>query len=186
MEQTQFAPPQLSGQAPVAPDKKASGLFGSKPKVGLNLDAAVADMAGEVNNIARRLRILEERYTNLRKKTQVTDQNMLASHKRVMTEVTATLQSIAELKTQFVDFDEKFKILVREVRECAKKQDVQVLQKYISFWEPLNFVTRESVSKMVEETVQSQFRDLNIRLAQEQYIKEQVQFAIRELKRGNS
>jgi hypothetical protein len=180
----QFAPPNVGGPSQGAPPKPASGgLFASKPKTGPNLEAAVADMAGEVNNMGRRLRILEERYTNLRKKSQVTDQNMLASNKKMLTEIHATLATVDELKKELHDLNEKFKIMVREIKECAKKQEVQVLQKYISFWEPLNFVTRDMVERMVQERVESQFRDLNIRLQQEDYIKEQIKMILQDMKK---
>ncbi|MBI4738890.1 hypothetical protein HY772_04985 [Candidatus Woesearchaeota archaeon] len=183
MADVTFASPGMGGALPPAPAKPAGGMFAAKPKTGPNLEAALSDMAGEVNNIGRRLRVLEERYTNLRKKTQVTDQNMLAANKRMMTEIHATLASLDELKNNLTEMHEKFTIMIREIKECAKRQDVAVLQKYISFWEPMNFVTRESVSKMVQENVESQFRDLNIRLQQEEYIKEQIRFALQDLKK---
>lgn len=183
MADATYAPPGMNAPPPNAPAKPAGGLFAAKPKTGPNLEAALSDMAGEMNNIGRRLRVLEERYTNLRKKTQVTDQNMLAANKRMMTEIHATLSSVDELKKELTEMHEKFSLMVREIKECAKRQDVAVLQKYISFWEPMNFVTRESVSKMVQENVEAQFRDLNIRLQQEAYIKEQIQFAIQDMKK---
>ncbi|MBI5398404.1 hypothetical protein HZB03_02970 [Candidatus Woesearchaeota archaeon] len=186
MADTTFAPPGMGGAPPQTPAKPAGGLFAAKPRTGPNIEAALSDMAGEVNNIGRRLRVLEERYTNLRKKTQVTDQNMLAANKRMMTEIHATLASVDDLKKDLTEMHEKFAMMIREIKECAKRQDVAVLQKYISFWEPMNFVTRESVSKMVQENVDAQFHDLNIRLQQEEYIKEQIQFALRDLKKSDT
>ena len=83
------APPGVGPQPAPAPPKKKPGLFAPKPKPGANLEKNVAEIAAEMNNIGRRLRVLEERYTSLRKKTQVTDQNMLNANKKVMTEVQA-------------------------------------------------------------------------------------------------
>jgi hypothetical protein len=172
--------PLQEAAAPAAPPKKP-GLFAPKPKAGLDINKSVADIAGELNNVSRRLMILEERYSNLRKKTQVTDQNMLASSKKFMAEVQTTNSDVDEVKKEIADIVEKMKIMVRELKECAKRQEVEVLQKYINIWQPMDFITRDSASKMIKDEVESQFKDLNIRLQQEDYIKEQIRLALEEL-----
>jgi predicted RNase H-like nuclease (RuvC/YqgF family) len=176
-------PPGMGGPAAAPPPPKGGGLFAPKPKgPGLDLNKSVSDLAGELNNVSRRLMVIEERYTNLRKKTQVTDQNMLASNKKFMTEVQTTNSELDELKKQLNDTIEKMKIMVRELKECAKHQEVEVLQKYINIWQPINFVTRDTVTKLIQDEVESQFKDLNIRLQQEDYIKEQIRLALRDMK----
>jgi len=173
-----------SGDAPPPPKKPATGLFAPKPKVGMDLNKSMSDLAGELNNISRRLMVLEERYTNLRKKTQVTDQNMLTSSKKVMTEIQTTHSEIDDLKKQLADIIDKMKIVVRELKECAKKQDVDVLNKYINIWQPINFITRDSALKLIRDEVESQFKDLNIRLQQEDYIKEQIKLMMQDSQEG--
>ncbi|MBW2997508.1 hypothetical protein KY349_04175 [Candidatus Woesearchaeota archaeon] len=184
MPSAEAAPTELPEKAPEAPAKKP-GLFAPKPKkAGVDINKAVSDLAGELNNIGRRLMVLEERYTNIRKKTQVTDQNMLNNNKKVMTEIQTTHEEMDELRKQITDIVDKMKIIVRELKECAKRQDVAVLQKYINIWEPVNFITREGATKMIKDQVEAQFKDLNIRLQQEDYIKEQIRLLLKDLKSG--
>ena len=57
-----------------------------KPKKEKPLDPRVIFLLNEVSNISAKLRLLEERYANLRKKTQVTDQNMLESNRKITIE----------------------------------------------------------------------------------------------------
>ena len=166
-----------------APPPKKPGLFAPKPTPQMDLGKNVADLAAEMNNLNRRLRVIEERYSNLRKKTQVTDQNMLASNKKVMTEVQASHEEMDELKKKLADMTDKLKIIVQELKECAKHSEVQVLQKYINMWEPINFITRDSALKIIHDEVESTFRDLNIRLQQEQYIKEQIRLILEDLRK---
>jgi hypothetical protein len=174
-------PPPAGGAAPPAPAKKP-GLFAPKPKPGTDIGKSVSDIAGELNNVGRRLMIIEERYTNLRKKTQVTDQNMLNNNKKTMTEIQTTNAELDELKKQITDIVEKMKIIVRELKDCAKRQEVEVLQKYINIWQPMNFITRDAANNMIKDQVEAQFKDLNIRLQQEDYIKEQIRLALKDLK----
>lgn len=177
------APPGMTASSATPPPPKQAGLFAPKPKSGADLNRMVSDLAGEVNNISRRMMILEERYTTLRKKSQLTDQNFLNGGKKASTDMHTVHEQIDELKKDLDDTIEKMRIIVRELKECAKHSDVEVLQKYINLWQPLNFVTRDTVTKLVSEEVESQFRDLNIRLQQEGYIKEQIRIAMMELKR---
>lgn len=184
----QNAPPGVPNQssgpsAAPPPPKKSGGLFAPKPKAGPDLNKSVSDLAIEVNNVSRRLMVLEERYTNLRKKTQVTDQNMLNSNKKFMTEIHTIHDEIDDEKKQLQDLVGKLKIIVRELKECAKHNEVEVLQKYINLWEPINFVTRDTVSRIIKEETEAQFKDLNIRLQQEEYIKEQIRLHLSDLKR---
>jgi hypothetical protein len=176
--------PQQEGGSPPPPKKPQPGLFAPKPKTGGDLNKSMSDLAGELNNISRRLMVLEERYTNLRKKTQVTDQNMLTSGKKTMTEIQTTNSDIDELKKQLADIVDKMKIIVRELKECAKKQEVDVLNKYINIWQPINFITRDSALKLIRDEVESQFKDLNIRLQQEDYIKEQIKLMLQDSSEG--
>ncbi len=177
------APPGVGPKPAPAPPKKKPGLFAPKPKHSVNLEKNVSELAAEMNNIGRRLRVLEERYTSLRKKTQVTDQNMLAANKKMMTEIQAGHEEIDEIRKEIDGITEKLKIIVLELKECAKEQDVQVLQKYINLWEPVNFITREAASKMIKDEVRSTFRDLNVKLQQEEYIKEQIRLALEDFKK---
>ena len=100
-----------------------------------------------------------------------------------MTEVHATHDDIDDMKKNISDMVDKLKIMVRELKECAKHQDVEVLNKYINLWQPINFVTRDTVSKIIQDEVESQFRDLNIRLQQEDYIKEQIRLTLSDLRK---
>jgi uncharacterized protein YukE len=163
------------------PPPKKTGLFSPKTPV-TDLNKAVSDLAGELNNVSRRMMVLEERYSNLRKKSDVSDQNMLANNKKIMTEIHAIHEELDEGKKQISDMLEKLRIIVRELKECAKNQDVEVLKKYINIWEPINFVTRDTVSRVIKDEVESQFKDLNIRLQQEDYIKEQIRLTLSDIR----
>jgi hypothetical protein len=61
---------------------KKPGMFSPHAPPGPS-SADLAEISSNVNNVSRRLRILEERYSSLRKKTQLTDQNILNSNKEI-------------------------------------------------------------------------------------------------------
>lgn len=186
VQMAQAPPPGPPGTAPPtatpAAKKQGFSLFGPQKKKGDGVN--IAEFVGELNNISRRLRVIEERYVGVRKKTQVTDQNMLENNKKMMTEMKASQQELDEFRKELDDMKEKFKIMISEIKECAKREDVQVLNKYINMWEPINFVTRNEMMKLIQDNVEGTFEDLNIRLQQEDYIKEQIRIALGKFKRS--
>ena len=124
----------------------------TQPKpVAKGQQAENVDLTAEVSSISRRLRILEERYSNLNKKTQVSEQNVLAVNKDLNHSIRAVGDGIVELKRELEDFRDKLKLVVLELKECAKQDEVMVLKKYIDLWELVNFPTRQEVERIMDE-----------------------------------
>ncbi len=160
------------------PEKGHSSLFGKHEAS--HAGAGIADLSNQLNNLSRRLRVLEERYNNLKKDAQLTEQSLLKSSKDVNRDIQTIHSSLADERSEFLDLKDKVKLIVKELKACAKSEDVQVLQKYIDMWEPINFVTRNELDKLIQETVLAEMEDLNIRLQEEKYIKDHIRIALQE------
>ena len=109
-----------------------------------------------VNDAITRLRILEERFLNLREKSQLTEENMLKSNKKMFSEFKSINEGLALVKREVNDVKEKISLVIAEMRNYASKQDFRVLQKYIELWQPIQFVTREEVAKIVDDALEDQ------------------------------
>jgi len=132
-------------------EEKKHGFFGGKRE-----DApgqGIADLSMQISNLSRRLRILEERYTTLRKKTQDTDQMVLSFSKEVSSEMKASHSELVDFRREFYDLRDKVKLIVKELKECAKADELKVLERYLNLWEPMQFVTRNEVDRLVEEKI---------------------------------
>ena len=105
----------------------------------------------QITELGRRLRTLEGRYTDLQAKTQVIEQNMIASHKRLLNEIKATDSDIREIKKDLQEIKERLLSFIEELQTCAKKEEVKVLQKYVHLWEPMNFITRNEFEDLFKE-----------------------------------
>ncbi len=133
-------------QAPKVDQKK--NIFGGKEEVSPNI---VSDVAAQVSNVSRSLKTLDDRYTTLRKTVQVSEQNMISNDKKIIDDIRLINSEILDLKTDINDIKEKMTMFVKELKLSATKEEVNVLQKYISYWEPLSFVTHEELNKMLSE-----------------------------------
>ncbi|MFC1691129.1 hypothetical protein ACFL0W_03010 [Nanoarchaeota archaeon] len=145
--------PEMHGIAPAEPKKPHSGgfagFFGKHPSPTASSMGNMAELAAEVNAISRHLRVLEERYDNLRKKTQVTDQNMLSANKTMNTEIKAIDSDVQDFRKEFDDMKENLRLIVKELKQTAKSEDVKTLEKYLELWQPVQFVTRKQVEMIV-------------------------------------
>ena len=128
------------------PEEK-KGFFTKAPEPSASFSP---DMTDQMRNLSRRLRVLEERYANQRKNMQVMEHNMLNDSKKLQTQMHSLQTDFDELKKQIYDLKQKFDLIAADLADTAKREDVIVLEKYINLWEPLNFVTRNEVERIVE------------------------------------
>ncbi len=123
----------------------------NKEQLNIKNGGPTKEIVDQVNNISLRLRMLEEHYSNLRKKTQVIDQNMLNINKKNNREIKSIDISLNELKMDLEDTSEKIDLIIKELELSTKKEDFMVLEKYVNLWSPMNFVTREEVLRLIQE-----------------------------------
>lgn len=107
-----------------------------------------------IGEIERRLRSLEEKYSNLERRSQVTEENMLSGNRKMKTEIKMNSEELSELKAQVADANEKIKAVVRELQGFARTEDVDVIRKYLNLLEPLGFVTQSEVDRIVKQAVE--------------------------------
>lgn len=107
-------------------------------------------ISNSVTGLGSRLRVLEERYTNVRKKTQLTDQNVLEFERDVKTEIKSLNQDLLEVKRSLSEINENLISISSELKKCVKQSELKVLEKYIDMWQPLNFITKDELNKLLE------------------------------------
>jgi hypothetical protein len=107
-------------------------------------------IANVISDLDRRLRILEERYGNLRKKIQLTDTNLIDSERSFGKELRGFNDELLEMKRSNADFDEKVTIFGTELDTVAKKTDLKVIEKYLAMWSPGMFVSRRELREYLK------------------------------------
>ena len=127
------------------------GLFGKKEEpTGPNIQ----DVLNQITNIDSRLRLIEGRSTDLNRKVQVTEKNMLDERKIVTKEIKVINSDIIELKREINEIKNKITLIITELKNTARKEDLETIRKYVELWEPVKFVTIETVEKIIEEKLQ--------------------------------
>ena len=135
------------------PQKQHPGLFHrNAPQQQPDLKSFSEDMS----NLNRRLRLVEETSTNIRRALQVTEQNMLSKNKTFSTDIRTITSDISDIKTEIAEIKEKILELIKELKEAAKRDEVKVLEKYINLWNPVKFVTQNEVEEIVKELIKKE------------------------------
>jgi len=128
-----------------------TGFFGKKPDV--KEPVSPPRFSEDINAISARLKISEERYNDLRKKILLIEQNMISNHKKAMNEVKMLDSDIAELHNKINMIEERMILIIKELKLTAKKEDVDVMKKYVELWNPMRFATKDQVEKMIQENL---------------------------------
>ncbi|MAG47112.1 hypothetical protein CL617_00780 [archaeon] len=100
---------------------------------------------------AEKLRILESRYSLMRDRMLVINQNMIDQYKKINMEMKLVNDDVKDMKNDLNELKEMNKHIISELQTFARKENFKVLEKYINLWNPLNFVTEDEVVKLIEE-----------------------------------
>jgi len=131
------------------PPPKKEGIMGLKHKAPPAPD--FSEVKGDLNSMERRLRVLEEGVTNIRKSLQVAEHSMLTKNKNLLTEIRTLTSETVDIRKEISEIKEKILLVVKDLESSARINDVKVLEKYINLWNPVKFVTQEQVERIVDE-----------------------------------
>jgi len=124
------------------------------PVQGKQLNPGLDSVQKTLSEISSGLRILEDRYYNLRKKTQLTDQTLLDAQKSFSKERRLLYDQIMETKMKLQNVLENIELMKQELKDAVKQNDLKVIEKYLDMWDPMQFVTREEVERLLDSEEQ--------------------------------
>ena len=137
-------------QTELPPPPKKQGFFGKQ-------QPEIPDISGittDVNTLSRRLRLIEEGFTNLRRFFQVTEENIIAKNKHFSAEIKTVSSDINEIRKEMQEIKDKLMLVIKELQSVARKEDVKVLEKYINLWNPVKFVSQNEVEAIINEVLE--------------------------------
>ena len=113
----------------------------------------LSGVTNDINTLSRRLKLLEEGFTNLRRFLQVTEENIIAKNKHYSAEFKTVNSDIMELRKELQEAREKLVLVIRELQTVARKEDVKVLEKYLNLWNPIKFVSQNEIEGIINEVL---------------------------------
>jgi len=105
----------------------------------------------EVASISRRVKIVEEQIDTLSSRLQLEERDTIEKHKSSIRRISKIEEEMRVIKNKLNEMNELILRIANRLKEFASKEDVEILQKYTKWWQPLNYVTREEVKKLINE-----------------------------------
>ena len=105
-----------------------------------------------VSDFDARIRILETKYSLVRERMFVINQNMIDEYKKLQEDMQILQSDIKDLKSTLYEIKETTRQIIKELETFSKKDDVKVIEKYINFWNPLKFVTEKEVIELIKDS----------------------------------
>ena len=96
-----------------------------------------------------RVRVLESRYSLMRDRLFLINQNMITEYRKLNKEIQIVNDEIKSLKIDINEIKSLLRNIVNEIQNFAKKDEVKVIEKYMQLINPLNFVTEEEVKQII-------------------------------------
>lgn len=111
-------------------------------------------LSSNLTSMGSILRVLEERYSNIRKKTQITDQNLLEFEKSMKNDLRSLNQDLLDIKRSVSEINENLTLMSSELAKAVKQSEFRVLEKYVDMWQPMNFVTKDEFNRLFKNKKQ--------------------------------
>ncbi|HOI18267.1 MAG TPA: hypothetical protein PLX15_00165 [Candidatus Woesearchaeota archaeon] len=102
-----------------------------------------------LDDIENKTRLIEDRLSVSSKKVELLEQNLIKLAKETNSNLNEINIKIKEIDNSIKELNQRFLQLAGEAIGFAKKEDVEAIKKYLEFWNPVEFVTRESVDKIL-------------------------------------
>ncbi len=128
-------------------NKKTITLFGSKPKQ----PPAPTTPPPNSGKALRAIKILEERISNLDKKAELIENNILSVNKRQNVEIKTVHLKMLEMERDITNIKRKIVEIAADLKNFARTEDIETVKKYLDLWQPLNFVTRQEIEEIIDE-----------------------------------
>lgn len=104
-------------------------------------------------NYSEQIKVLEERFRNVDRKTEVIEDNILSVNKRQNVEIRTLMARLLESQKELDMVKKRMVEMANDMHNFARKEAVDTLKKYVEYWEPIKFVTNKEVEELVKAQV---------------------------------
>ncbi len=108
-------------------------------------DSFRSDVAEQVSNLSGRIKMVEERIDVLRSHIELIDNSLIEKHKAVISELRGVEDSVRSIRGDVEQLKGLIERLAKRLEELASREEVKILERYVSMWQPMNFITRSEI-----------------------------------------
>ncbi|MFA5303981.1 MAG: hypothetical protein WC393_05625 [Candidatus Nanoarchaeia archaeon] len=110
-----------------------------------------ATIMQRINEISTRVRLCEERINHDRERIRVFDDQILNDKKEISSMISDTSNEIIELRKTIKNIEDTIFHIIKELELTAKKQEISIIEKYVSMMDPTRYVTKEEFNEKMKK-----------------------------------
>jgi len=148
----------MAEQVPQGTPMRGFGFDRPKPEAPFR-----PEIYDDVAGLSSRVRLVEERIDMLRGHIEMLDNSLIEKHKSVISELRGVENDIRTLRGDVEQTKSVVDRMAKRMEELAGKEELKVLERYVSMWQPMSFVTRSEV----EATVKSILSNAGVKIKME-------------------
>jgi predicted nucleic acid-binding Zn-ribbon protein len=131
-------------------------LFPQQPalqKTPVSSLSAATPMATQITGLATRLKLVEERYTNLARRNQLTEGSLLGFERDSKTELRVLSKQLSDLRKRISEINSKLDAITGELGTVVRKHEFNTVERYIDLWQPMDFVSRDEARRLIADAL---------------------------------
>ena len=107
-----------------------------------------------INSMGARIRLSEERMMEIRRKVTLVETNSLKHTKKSSGDFKLIMDEITEMKQTMRNIEDRIVTIIKELQLTPKKEDVDLVKKYMEYFNPVKFVTVDQIGKYVHDEME--------------------------------
>ena len=112
------------------------------------LSAMLSDINTRINDLEEKQNILTEKISMLSQTLLNTAQRLNKDNQMASEDLTAMKQALQKMR-------DTTNMMIEQSGDYVRRQEVQMLDKYMKNWQPMKFATIEDVKKMISEAMKN-------------------------------
>ena len=114
--------------------------------------SALSAMLSDINT---RINDLEEKQNITTEKLSVLSQTLLNTAQRINKDNQIINEDLAAMKQALQKMRDTTNMMIEQSADFVRRQEVQMIEKYMKNWQPMKFATLEDVKKIVSEAIKN-------------------------------
>lgn len=119
-------------------------------RVKQDAQSAMNVVGPELSRISRRLSLIENKMDGMQDHISLVDNNLIEKHKTAIGDIREMQSEVRSLQAQVAELSEFLKRIAGKMSDFASRDDFQVIEKYMDYWSPLAFTTKQEVENMIK------------------------------------
>jgi vacuolar-type H+-ATPase subunit I/STV1 len=119
-----------------------------EPRQANALSAMLSDINTRINDLEEKQNITTEKISMLSQTLLNTAQRLNKDSKLVNEDLTAMKQALQKMR-------DTTNMMIEQSGDFVRRQEVQMLDKYMKNWQPMKFATIEDVKKMISDAIKN-------------------------------